>query len=280
MPQGIQIGPVFVYFYGILITTGVITAAILSYRLAPRFGQDPERIWDMVVWLLVGGIVGARLWHVFTPMPSNIAGGLTTSYYLTHPLTLINLRNGGLGIPGAVIGGGLVLWWYTRRRKLPFSTWADIIAPGLALAQAIGRWGNYFNQELYGRPSDLPWAITIDPERRLPGYAAISSYHPLFLYEFIWNLMSMGILLWLGSRYKDRLKSGDIFLSYLVFYAVGRFLLEFLRLDASQIAGINANQTFMAIVAILSAGVLVYRHRKVNPSFRAGERARKEQAER
>jgi len=215
----------------------------------------------MLIWVLIGGIVGARLWHVFTPPPSMVEQGLTTGYYLTHPLDLINTRKGGLGIPGAVIGGALAMLWYTRRHKLSFATWADIVAPGLALAQAIGRWGNFFNQEVYGAPTNLPWAIFIDPQHRLPGFLDQERYHPLFLYESLWNLVNMGVLLWLGKRYKDRLKPGDIFLVYLVMYPVGRFLLEFLRLDSSQIAGINANQTIMAVVAVVAAVFLFLRHR-------------------
>jgi phosphatidylglycerol:prolipoprotein diacylglycerol transferase len=261
LPDGFQLGPIYIYFYGILITLGVIAAAYMSARLAPRFGQDPERVWDMLIWVLIGGIVGARLWHVFTPPPSMVEQGLTTAYYLTHPLDLINTRKGGLGIPGAVIGGGLAMFWYTRRHKLSFATWADIVAPGLALAQAIGRWGNYFNQEVYGAPTNLPWAIFIDSQHRLPDFLDQERYHPLFLYECIWNLITMGVLLWLGKRYQDRLKPGDIFLAYLLMYPIGRFLLEFLRLDSAQIAGINANQTLMAVVAVAAGVILFLRHR-------------------
>jgi len=261
LPDGFQLGPIYIYFYGILVTLGVVAAAYMSARLAPRFGQDPERVWDMLIWVLIGGIVGARLWHVFTPPPSMVEQGLTTGYYLTHPLDLINTRKGGLGIPGAVIGGALAMLLYTRKHKLSFATWADIVAPGLALAQAIGRWGNFFNQEVYGAPSNLPWAIYIDPQHRLAAFLNVERYHPLFLYESIWNLINMGLLLWLGKQYKDRLKPGDIFLVYLLMYPIGRFFLEFLRLDSSQIAGINANQTLMAVVGVAAAVILFLRHR-------------------
>jgi phosphatidylglycerol:prolipoprotein diacylglycerol transferase len=152
------------------------------------------------------------------------------------------------------------MWIYTRRNKLNFATWLDLAAPGLALAQAIGRWGNFFNQELYGAPTNLPWKIYIDPAHRLPGFENFDYYHPLFLYESLWSLANMAILLWLSRRFSDRLKAGDIFLSYLVIYPLGRFLLDFLRLDASRVAGINANQTLSAIVAVVAAVVLVWRH--------------------
>lgn len=261
MPNSIQIGPITIYFYGIILMLGALAAAWLAEREANRRGLNGQLAWDGLIWVLVGGIIGARIWHILTPPPSMVAQGIDTWYYLTHPLDAINIRNGGLGIPGAVIGGLLALYIFARRNKLNFPVWADITAPALALGQAIGRWGNFVNQELYGAPTNLPWAIQIDPQHRLPGYQNISHYHPLFLYESLWNLMNLGVLLFLGRRYSDRLKAGDLFLVYLIIYPVGRFLLEFLRLDASQVAGINANQTLMAVVAVFSGAFLIWRHR-------------------
>jgi phosphatidylglycerol:prolipoprotein diacylglycerol transferase len=210
----------------------------------------------------VGGVIGARLWHIFTPSPSLIAQGIDTIYYLTHPLDLINLRRGGLGIPGAVIGGAVALFFFARKYKLNFVEWVDIAAPSLALGQAIGRWGNYFNQELYGAPTNLPWKIFIDPAHRLTGFVDKEYYHPLFLYESLWNLGNMALLIWLMRCFPEKLKTGDVFLVYLIVYPLGRFLLEFLRLDASQLGGLNANQTFMAVVGILAALALFWRHRR------------------
>lgn len=262
MPDGFFIGTLKIYYYGIFVMLGVMAAAYLATAEAKRRSEDPEFVWDGLLWVLLAGIVGARLWHVFTPPPSMVEQGITTWYYLTHPLDLINLRAGGLGIPGAVIGGALALFLYARRKGVNFLTWADIVAPGLALAQAIGRWGNYFNQEVYGSPTDLPWAIFIDAQHRLPGYETFAYYHPLFLYESLWNLANMFFLLWLGRRFAGRLQPGDIFLTYLIAYPVGRFALEFLRLDAAQLGGINANQTLMAVIALLAVGLLYFRHRK------------------
>jgi len=262
MPTGFFIGPIYIRFYGIILMLGAVAAAFLAEHEARRRKFNPEFVWDGLIWVLIGGIIGARLWHVFTPPPSMIAAGFTTQYYLTHPLDLINTRLGGLGIPGAVIGGALALYLFCRRKKMSFLTWADIAAPGVALAQAIGRWGNFFNQELYGKPSTLPWAVKIDPINRLPGYESYSTFQPLFLYESIWNLLNMGLLLWLGRKYGDRLKEGDLFLTYLVGYPIGRFFLEFLRLDAPRIGTINTNQAFMAIVAVVSGFLLYWRHRK------------------
>ena len=160
------------------------------------------------------------------------------------------------------MGGALALYFYSRAKKISFTTWVDIIAPGLALAQGIGRWGNFVNQEVYGLPSNLPWAIYIDPAHRLPGFQNVAYYHPTFLYEFLWDLLNMGVLLWLGKKFSAKLKSGDIFLIYLIIYPVGRFFLEFIRIEYSPIAGININQTLMAVIAICAALVLFLRHRK------------------
>jgi phosphatidylglycerol:prolipoprotein diacylglycerol transferase len=257
MPEGFYIGKLFIHFYGVIIMFGAILAAWLATIEAKRRGYNPEVVWDMMPWLLIAGIIGARIWHILTPPASMVEMGITTQYYLTHPLDAINIRAGGLGIPGAVMGGALALWLYTRKKKLSFASWVDIIAPGLALAQAVGRWGNFINQELYGAPTDLPWAIFIEPSRRLVEYMDVAYYHPMFLYESLWNLMNMAVLLILGRKLKEKLFRGDIFLIYLVIYPLGRFLLEFIRLDPSNVGGINVNQTIMAIIAITSLITLI-----------------------
>lgn len=260
MPDGISIGNFEIKFYGIIIMLGAILAAWLTSKEAKRRGIDPEMVWDMLPWLLIAGIIGARLWHIFTPSASLVALGIDTKYYLTHPLDAINIRNGGLGIPGGVMGGAIALWVYSRAKKTSFATWTDIAAPGLALAQAIGRWGNFFNQELYGGPTTLPWAIFIEPAYRLPEYINEAYYHPMFFYEFLWNIMNMGLLLVLGRKAKNILMEGDLFLIYLIIYPVGRFALEFMRLDPSNIGGINANQITMAVIAVLAATTLILKH--------------------
>jgi len=257
LPDGFYIGSFKIYFYSLMIVIGVLLAVWLSIREAKRRKLDSELIWDMVPWLLIFGIVGARLWHVFTPSTSM---GVTASYYFQHPLEILAIRKGGLGIPGAVLGGSVGLIIYCRLKKQSFFTWADVIAPGLALAQAIGRWGNFFNQELYGGPTDLPWALFIDQAHRLPEYAQIAYYHPMFLYESLWNLFNMFLLLYLGHKFGKKLFSGDLFFIYIFVYALGRFILEFMRLDASFIGGVNANQVSMVVVGIGSLLALIVRH--------------------
>lgn len=259
---GIHLGPLYLHFYGLIIVLGILAGTLLIERLAKARGMNAQFIWDSLVWTMVGGVIGARLWHIFTPPPSSIEVGLTTQFYLTHPLDALAIWNGGLGIPGAVIGGGLAMYVLARKRGENFLAWADVIAPGLALGQAIGRWANFVNQELYGAPTDLPWAITIPPEKRLAGFEQFSTYHPLFLYESLWNLATVFFLIWVARKYSARLKTGDVFLIYLITYPTIRFLLDFLRLDASMVAGINANQAVMLVVGVAALGTLLIKHRR------------------
>lgn len=262
---GIHIGTLlYLRYYGLILVGGAFLGGYLASVEARRRGHNPDLVWDGIIWCLVAGIVGARLWHILTPPPSMVERGITTAYYLTHPLDAIAVWNGGLGIPGAVAGGLLGLWFFVRQQKLYFPDWADISAPALALAQAVGRWGNYINQELYGRPTALPWGLNIDAQLRVPGFTDPAlRFHPIFLYESIGNFLICLALLYLARRLAGWLKSGDLFLIYLLMYPILRFLLEFIRLDSSQVFGLNANQTLMAVVAIASGAVLYNRHRRL-----------------
>ena len=256
--EGIVIGGKLVlHFYGLIIVFGAIMAAFLAASEVKRRKISSDYVWDMLPWALIGGIIGARIWHILTPSESM---GVTAAYYFTLPLDALAIWKGGLGIPGAVIGGALAVYIYTKKKGLNFLQWTDMLAPGLLLAQAIGRWGNFINQEIYGLPTNLPWAIFIDPTRRLKEYLDVAYYHPLFLYESLWNLINMGLLLWIGRRFTSKLMNGDIFLIYCIMYPVTRFTLEFLRLDSSQVAGININQTIMGIVAVVATVILIFRH--------------------
>ena len=146
MVEGFQIGPLTVRFYGLILMSGVVAAAVLSYFTAKRRELDTEIVIDSLTWVVIGGVIGARIWHILTPPASMVEQGITTLYYLTHPLDALAIWRGGLGIPGAVAGGALAFYLYARKRGLRFGVWADIFAPGLALGQAIGRWGNFINQ--------------------------------------------------------------------------------------------------------------------------------------
>jgi len=259
---GIHIGVLYFRFYGMILMLGVMVAALLARRLMKEAGSDPELIWDALIWVLVLGVIGARLWHVFTPSKSMIEAGFSTNYYLTHPLQILMTWQGGLGWPGALIGGFLGLYIFARRRKLNLSFLADVGVPGLAIAHSIGRWGNFVNQELYGPPTDLPWGIFIRPENRMRDYRQFERFHPLFLYESLWNLANGLVLLWLWRKQRHRLKEGDIFIIYLMNYSFGRFLLEFIRLDFVPFWGINFNQ-IVFLVTVIGGGVLLFlRHRR------------------
>lgn len=271
MSTGFNIGPITIQYYGVIIMVGIITAAVLCYSLAKKQGMNAEVILDSLTWIVIGGVIGARIWHILTPSASLVAQGITTRYYLTHPLAAIAIWRGGLGIPGAVAGGVLAFYIFSKKKNVDFWSWADIFAPGVALGQAIGRWGNFVNQEVYGKPSTLPWAITIDPANRLPEFQQYATYHPLFLYESLFNLLNMGILIWIGNKYQKKLKHGDVFLLYLITYPIFRFFMEFLRLDTSLVGGINANQIMMLVVAIFAAGVIIYRHLRKPGQLESGK---------
>ena len=260
---GFRIWKFEIRYYALIIIFGALVAAAIAAWRAKKNGQDPEIVVDLMPWLLIGGIIGARLWHVFTP---SYFEGITTLDYLKNPLSILEIWKGGLGIPGAVIGGVLALLIYTKVKKISFLEWADYIAPGLLVAQGIGRWGNFINQELYGRPSNLPWAITIHPNNRRPRFELIEKYHPLFLYEFILNILAAIILMVIHRVCKRKLYKGDVFLLYLVFYPAIRFGLEFVRLEPSLTAsGININQTVMLVVLIVAIVALVLRHTFFKP---------------
>ncbi len=258
---GIHIGELYIRYYGLIIMTGAMAAGYLSAHEARHRQLDPAFVWDALMWTLLGGIAGARLYHVVTPPPSMMPYG-TPNPYFQNPVAILQIWRGGLGIPGGVVGGALALWMFSRKRRHRFAIWADVAVPGLLLAQAIGRWGNYVNQELYGLPTNLPWAIYIAPENRVAAYAQHETFHPLFLYESSLNFLGCLFLLWAARRYALHLRDGELTLIYFIIYPAIRFSLEFLRVDSSQIAGLNANQSLMAVVTILAVTTLVIRHMK------------------
>ena len=265
-PYGITIGPLTFHYYGLLIMFGAVVGTFVARRIWSQMQSesDPDLVWDALVWALIFGVIGARLYHVFTPSKSLLEAGIDTRYYLTHPIDLIASWQGGLGMPGAIAGGALGLYIFARRNDIHLPTLLDAAGPGLALGHAIGRWGNFVNQELYGPPTDLPWAIYIRPENRLAGFESFEYFHPLFLYEAIWNVGLAIALIWIWRRYGERLMQGDLFLMYLVGYPLGRFLLEFLRIDFVPLLGINFNQMLSLGVAIASAAFIYWRHQS-NP---------------
>jgi phosphatidylglycerol:prolipoprotein diacylglycerol transferase len=235
---------------------------------APWRPWNPDHVWNGVVWSLILGVIGARLYHVLTPSPSNI---YSTLDYFRSPFQLINLRDGGLGIYGGIAGGALGLFWYSRRQRLPAIALADLAVIGMALGQVFGRWGNFFNQELYGRPTDLPWGISIDPQHILPGYGEVDRFHPAFLYESLWSLLTFLVLLTLLKRHSRKLMTGDLTALYLIFYSVGRILLETVRLDSKMVTlgGTTINLAVASLVSIIVALFMVAW--RAYPRLRAGD---------
>jgi phosphatidylglycerol:prolipoprotein diacylglycerol transferase len=260
-------------YYGIIIVVAMLVAANVAARLARRDGRDPEHIWGALTWAIIPAIIGARLWFVLLPPATLVQQGLDTAWFFQNFFNLENgaiaIWSGGLSIFGAVLGGFLGAYIYMRRNNLPLAPWLDIAGIGLPLGQAIGRWANFINQELYGIPTTLPWGITIDPANRIAPYRSLVEYpletgfHPLFLYESLWSLLAFIVLFNLFLRYRSRLHAGDFFLIYLAQYAFIRFLLEAIRVEITYIPGteINASQAFMALVFVLAVGLLAYRHR-------------------
>jgi phosphatidylglycerol:prolipoprotein diacylglycerol transferase len=261
--DGISLGPILLRWSGLLIMIGVACASILATYEAKRRDYDPEIILDLILPMMIWGTICARLWHVFTPPLSSVQLGLTTDYYLSHPLDLLAIWVGGLGFPGALIGGLIALYLFCRIYEFKFWEMADILAPAIALGQAIGRLGNYFNQELYGLPTAAAWKIFISPEHRPAGYETVEFYHPLFAYESILSLLNLALILWVSRRFVERLRTGDLFLLYLFNASIIRFVLEFLRLDVALVNGFNANQIFMAVLAISCAAYFYLRNRTV-----------------
>ena len=272
-PVIIHLGPFQVTWYGLLIVFGAVLAAWISTIEARRRGEDPEHVWNMLAWILIFGIIGARLYHVF----SNPVGGLGWSYYREHPIEIINFWSGGfrgLGIFGALLGGLIAVILYCWRRHLSLVRWLDILTPGILLAQAIGRMGNRINQELYGPPTTLPWGFKINPnfpyqppltrplDMSMEDYIAITRFHPTFYYEALWNLLGFALVMIFGRRWYKRLLDGDIFLFYLIWYPLGRFLVEMFRPDAwiSGFGGLATAQVISLGLLVTAVVLLVVRH--------------------
>jgi len=261
----LRIGPLTVYWYGIIIVTAVLVAGWVAAFEAKRRGENEDHIWNALIIVVLLGIVGARLYHVFS---SPAGGALGWEYYREHPEAIFQIWNGGLAIYGAVAGGVLGILLYVYRAKLSIWRYLDIGTPALLIGQAIGRWGNFVNQELFGPPTTLPWGIKIDEFHRFPPFHDLSQYpltmrfHPVFLYESLWNLIGFVLILVAGRKWAARLKEGDLFFAYLIWYPVGRLWVEALRPDAWKIGNIPTAQIISVVLIVVAVAVLVLRHRR------------------
>ncbi|MCL2934690.1 MAG: prolipoprotein diacylglyceryl transferase [Trichodesmium sp. MAG_R03] len=220
-----QLGPLSIRWYGLLIATAVLIGITLCQYLAKLRHVNPELLGDLVVWLVLAAIPGARLYYVL----------FEWEQYQQNPIDMIAIWKGGIAIHGAIIGGAIAALIFARLNKISFWQLADLVAPSLILGQAIGRWGNFFNSEAFGSPTDLPWKLYIPPERRPQELVNFDYFHPTFLYESLWNLMVFGLLIFLflrGLRGRPKLRSGTLFLVYMVAYSSGRIWIEALRTDS------------------------------------------------
>jgi phosphatidylglycerol:prolipoprotein diacylglycerol transferase len=254
-PVIFEVGPFALRWYGLFIALGIAAATWMTVRELNRRGYDGAMALDALFFVVPLGFIGARAYHVITDY--DLYDGNPHSFFPG----VFEVWNGGLGIYGGVIGGFLGLLVFARLRGISALAFADAVAPGLVLAQAIGRFGNYFNQELFGRPSDLPWAIEIAPENRPPQFNDAASFHPTFLYESIWDVLVCLILLFVARRFANSLKNGDIFLLYVCLYSVGRFFVETLRVDPAFLIGDFRGNLFVAsVLALTFALILFLRH--------------------
>jgi prolipoprotein diacylglyceryl transferase len=259
-PQGVwYLGPIPVRAYALCIIAGILVAIWLTQRRWVARGGSKDDVLDIALWAVPFGIVGGRIYHLITDPELYFVPG-------QDPIRALYIWDGGLGIWGAVALGAVGAWIACRRRGINLWAFADALAPGLVLAQAIGRWGNYFNQELYGAPTTLPWALQIDPAHRPPDTPDIGLYHPTFLYECLWDIGVALLLLWIDRRHK--LSTGKLFALYVAAYTVGRAWVEWLRVDhANHILGLRLNDWTCLIVFLGALGVLLWRRRRVTASL-------------
>ncbi len=257
-------------WYGLLIVTGAVAASFYAAWYIKRRGYNPDIVWDSLIWLLVSGILGARIWYVVNDM----LGGSTR--YLQNPAEIPQIWLGGLNILGGVVVAALVGWWYTKKYHIDFWLLADAAGPALLLGQAIGRWGNFINQELYGPPTTLPWGIPIDAAHRIAPWTdltafpeATTRFHPTFAYQMIWNLFWWGVMVYLIIRLGKKLKPGYLAGMWLVVAGVGRTWVEFFRPDQPRFLNTPVHTSMLIAIGFALVGVfiLLARSGKISVKF-------------
>ena len=248
-PTGVyHVGPLTIHMYGLMLLLAIAGALWLTGIRWVRFGGDWDLVYRVTIWGVIGGIVGARLYHVITSWNETSHEG----WY--WPLAV---WKGGLGVWGGILFGVLVGAFIVRRSGASVRLFMDAVAPGLLLAQAIGRWGNWWNQELYGKPTDQPWGVKIDFEHRVSGYENSATFQPTFLFEFIYDIVGVGLLLLLDRRF--RFRPPALFALYVSYYTAGRFVEELLRIDpAHHFAGLRLNAWVSIVVFCISTAFFVW----------------------
>ena len=237
-PVAFEVFGLSIRWYGILMATAMLAGSLLTVKLAVKKGYKENDIYDLLLFVIVFSVIGARLYYVV----------FNWGYYGANPMQMLNFRGGGMAIHGGVIFGLLSGYAFTKYKKLKFFELTDLAAPGLILGQAIGRWGNFANGEAHGGPTDLPWAIVVDGMK----------VHPTFLYESIWNFLVFGTLLWYLKRRKF---NGEGFLLYGILYSIGRFFIEGLRTDSLMLGSLRMAQV-ISVVTIIVFGAIIALMRK------------------
>ena len=260
-PIAFQVGPLPVYWYGIGYALGLAVAYQILVRLARRAGEDPDVVGNGMIVVAIAALIGGRLYHVIDQW----------ALYKDDLVKIVLPPYTGLGVYGGIITGLVAVVLYTRWKGLPFWRWADIIAPALFAMQAVARWGNFFNQELYGPPTTLPWGIPIDCAHRIAAYTCeafpfeTTRFHPLFLYESLSGVIGAIVLIWLGFRLRSWLRPGDLILLFFAWYGIVRFALETLRQENWTLLGIPTAQIVSLLFIVPSILVLIWRHRPGHP---------------
>lgn len=244
-PVFIQFGFITIRWYGLLLGASAIAGFFYAQWIEKRLGAK-KIVKDLFFPLAAWGLIGARAYHVVNELP----------FYIEHPAMIPAVWHGGLAIHGGIIAGAIYLWYAARARRISFLQYADILFPSLLLGQAIGRWGNFFNQELFGAPTSLPWGIFIAPENRPEAFAAFTRFHPTFLYESLWNLLVVGIItLWIKNRAPK--KRGIVFAFSLIASGLGRTVVELLRIDAVPII-VGVRLPLLSSVFIIVFGIWLF----------------------
>jgi len=246
------------YWYGVFVMLGVAVAAWLTAREFKRHGQDPDYVWDSLLWILPAGVIGSRLWYVV----NTTLGG--DPRYLQNPLSILDLKEGGLHYFGALLFGALAFYLYARKMRLDVWLMLDAVSPGLLIGQAVARPANFINQELYGQPTDLPWGIRIDAQYRLAPWHDLSRYpvettrfHPTFAYEMLFNFLAAGLLIFLTRKSKDKMKPGVAFGAWLILAGIGRNVIEFFRPDQPAFPGTAFSYSRLVAIIMIIAGTLL-----------------------
>jgi len=245
------------HWYGVIVMTAILIAGWLSARELQRRGGNPDWIWDLLPWIVVSGVIGARLWYVV----NNILGGGTL--YLTDPIKILAIYEGGLHIFGAFLLGGITAAIYAIRHKFNIWMLLDSVAPYLLIGQALARPANFINQELYGPPTTLPWGIPIAANNRIPPYNDLIQYpdttrfHPTFAYEMIWNFAAAGLLIWLSRKFEAKMRPGVVFFGWLILAGVGRAIIETFRPDQPHFAGIPLSYSRLIALLMALSGIIL-----------------------